>query len=136
MKLESWNQGRALPAPELRRAVVRRVLAVADDLERRLPAAGPGPGRRLVVEGDAGCVELGRRDRLLLGRAPGCDLVLGGPGVSRAHLAIFRRAGELWAEDLGSRNGTWAGGERVALRRLADGDVLRLAGAPIRIHIW
>lgn len=123
-------------APDRRRAVVRRVLATAAELERHARGAGVARARRLVVETEVGCLEMGARDRILLGRGASCDLVIPDGRVSRAHAAVVREAGEYWVMDLGSQNGTWHRGERVARRRLADGEELHVAGAPVRFHIW
>ncbi|NJK88190.1 MAG: FHA domain-containing protein [Myxococcales bacterium] len=34
--------------------------------------------------------------------------------ISRRHACIAWRGGVVWIEDLGSRNGTWVGGRRIA----------------------
>jgi ABC-type multidrug transport system ATPase subunit/pSer/pThr/pTyr-binding forkhead associated (FHA) protein len=53
----------------------------------------------------------GRRGHriVLVGRAPGNDLVLRAPGVSARHARIIVAPGGLVLEDLGSRNGTFVG---------------------------
>jgi ABC-type multidrug transport system ATPase subunit len=55
-----------------------------------------------------------RADRLpprivLIGRAPGNDLVLHDAGVSARHARVVVEPDGLWLEDLGSRNGTFVG---------------------------
>jgi S1-C subfamily serine protease len=63
----------------------------------------------------------------LVGRADDCQLVLGDPGVS-GHHAEIRVLGESHAtiEDLGSRNGTFADGERISgVWNLTPGTELR-----------
>ena len=59
-----------------------------------------------------------------LGRAPGNDIVLPGDKVSRRHAQIQRQQGnEFWLVDLGSSNGTFLNGRRVAQAiLLADQD--------------
>jgi len=136
MRSERAGPWRGFAAPERRWAVVRRVLATAAELERHARGAGAIRARRLVVEAAGGCLDMGGRDRILLGRGAGCDLVIPDGGVSRAHAAVTWRGGEYWVEDLGSQNGTWHRGERVARRCLADGEELHLSGAPVRFHIW
>lgn len=50
--------------------------------------------------------------RVLVGRSPACDLVIGDPKVSAEHAVIWWEAG--WRiRDLGSRNGTWTEGTAV-----------------------
>jgi pSer/pThr/pTyr-binding forkhead associated (FHA) protein len=122
-------------ASEPRRAVVRRVLQVAADLDPTGKAPEP-QARLLVVEGPAGSVAMRARSRLLLGRSTACDLVVSGPGVSRVHAAVVRRGGEYWLEDLESANGTWCGAERVQRRRIAGGEEIRLCGTPVRFYLW
>jgi predicted component of type VI protein secretion system len=49
----------------------------------------------------------------LLGRSPGCLIVLGSERVSREHAVLRRIHSGLQIEDLGSRNGTWVNGTRI-----------------------
>ncbi|MFM8538945.1 MAG: FHA domain-containing protein, partial [Planctomycetaceae bacterium] len=46
---------------------------------------------------------------VLIGRAPGNDIVLRAPGVSARHARVLVDSGRLVLEDLGSRNGTFVG---------------------------
>jgi ABC-type multidrug transport system ATPase subunit len=55
----------------------------------------------------------GVKDRLVIGRAPDCDIVLPHPTVSRYHALVERRAEGLWLRDLASRNGVSVAGRRV-----------------------
>jgi transcriptional regulator with PAS, ATPase and Fis domain len=66
-------------------------------------------------------------DGLTLGRAGGAglDLAIDDPEMSRRHARIAAADGGLHVEDLGSTNGTFVNGTRVARGRLAPGDVLR-----------
>ena len=64
----------------------------------------------------------------VLGRGRDCGQRLADPLVSRRHCELSLRDGRVWAEDLGSRNGTFLNGEPLqAARPLADGDRLDLA---------
>ena len=87
-----------------------------------LPLRPDGPalgGRAALVVAAFPCV---------LGRGPGCGQRLTYPLVSRRHCALSLRGGRVWAEDLGSRNGTAVNGEPLrGARPLADGDRLDLA---------
>lgn len=63
------------------------------------------------------------RDRLVIGRHPGCDIVLESAAVSRQHAEVMLSDGEVWITDLRSRNGTAVNGRQIAERqRLQDGD--------------
>lgn len=71
-------------------------------------------GRRAVVE-----------DReVVIGRVPGCDLVVNDTNVSRRHAAIQRSGQQFVVTDLGSTNGTSLNGKRIAQSILQPGDVL------------
>ncbi|MDQ7006202.1 MAG: sigma 54-interacting transcriptional regulator [Acidobacteriota bacterium] len=54
----------------------------------------------------------------LLGRGDECDLPVDEGSVSPRHLRLRLAAGRLSIEDLGSANGLWVGGERVARAEL------------------
>lgn len=117
-----------------RRAVVERVLRIADELERRARAA-PGGAPRLALATEGGEVSAGTRRQLVLGRSACCDLVLAGRHVSRRHAAVVLRQDGWWVEDLGSRNGTWCDGQRVLRRRVTDGALLLLGDAAVRCRL-
>jgi pSer/pThr/pTyr-binding forkhead associated (FHA) protein len=58
-------------------------------------------------------------DELLLGRGAGCDLPLRlDPLVSTKHARIVREGQSFYLEDLGSRNGTYIGEQRIEGRTL------------------
>ena len=63
-------------------------------------------------------------DEITVGRGGGCGIVLPDDGfVSTVHARVFRRGDEVFVEDLGSRNGTFLNGDRVATpTRLRRGD--------------
>ena len=63
------------------------------------------------------------RDELTVGRGGGCGIVLDDTFVSQVHARVFRRDGDVYVEDLGSRNGTLLNGSRSAPRNaLRRGD--------------
>lgn len=53
-------------------------------------------------------------EQLTIGRAEGNDLILSEGGVSRKHARFFVEGAELMVEDIGSANGTWVDGEKIA----------------------
>ncbi len=59
--------------------------------------------------------------RAVLGAAPGVDLVVSDPAVSRLHLEFEARDDGVWVRDLGSRNGTFVEGVLVQSARVPDG---------------
>src|SRR5579884_755410 len=70
--------------------------------------------RAEVVQGpDTGAsVEIGAR-RVVIGRAPGCDLVLSDSTVSSMHAELALEPNGVFVRNLGSRNGIHAGGARI-----------------------
>jgi ABC-type multidrug transport system ATPase subunit len=58
-------------------------------------------------------VLFGGRSRLLIGRAPECDVCLPHPTISRQHAALERVPGGLQLSDLGSVNGVTVDGARL-----------------------
>jgi hypothetical protein len=65
--------------------------------------------------------------RFIIGRSETCQLVLEDPMASRNHAALMQRDGELWLEDLESRNGVFVNDEKVEGRRaVTHGDKIRI----------
>jgi DNA-binding winged helix-turn-helix (wHTH) protein len=65
--------------------------------------------------------------RFVIGRAPEAAILIDSGGVSRQHAQITVVGREARVEDLGSKNGTFVGGQPVTGGRvLADGDELRI----------
>jgi len=78
---------------------------------------------RVLTGPDAGAVATAATNEVSVGTAPGNQLVLTDPLVSRHHLRIRWMHGGYWLRDLGSRNGTQLGDlvvEAVALRDGAE----------------
>ena len=74
-------------------------------------------------------------DEAVLGRSADCTITIEDPEISRRHAAIRVAAGVATVEDLGSRNGTFLNGHRVASpAALADGDEVRIGGAVLWIR--
>jgi len=72
----------------------------------------------------------------ILGRDPDADVFVNQPGVSRRHARLVISAGQATIEDMGSKNGTFVGEERVeSVRALHDGDVLRIGSATLTFSV-
>jgi pSer/pThr/pTyr-binding forkhead associated (FHA) protein len=67
-----------------------------------------------------------RRERIVIGRDPECDLHLFNVGVSRHHALIEGLEGRYSLRDLGSSNGTYAGDRKIELWPIEDGDKIRI----------
>ena len=101
---------------------------------------GRGPILFVVMEGDRPLSRGARYslvgvERIVIGRGParvamrsadGRTLAVSVPGrwISSSHAVIRAASGEWVAEDAGSRNGTFVGGERITTRVLFERDVL------------
>ena len=109
--------------------------------------ARPATGSRLVADERASAQELARRSVLVaegggglragsafeldtsatIGRSPGAEIQIDDPFASGRHARIYERGGFYYVEDMGSTNGTYLNGEKLASQEL-----LR---AEDRIHI-
>jgi pSer/pThr/pTyr-binding forkhead associated (FHA) protein len=65
-------------------------------------------------------------ERLTMGRATECDVLLATPEVSRRHAMLVREDDRYEVRDLESINGTFVNGEKVSRRVLQVGDVIRI----------
>src|SRR5262245_8653520 len=78
-------------------------------------ARGRGPQQLKILEPAARHGEtFALLDELTVGRGGGCGIVLDDTFVSQVHARVFRRDGDVWVEDLGSRNGTLVNGQPLA----------------------
>jgi two-component system cell cycle response regulator len=68
---------------------------------------------------------------IVLGRDPACDVQLRDTGVSRRHAGVLARAGGARLRDLGSTNGIFVEGIRVADCQLQDGQRIQMG-----MHSW
>jgi DNA-binding winged helix-turn-helix (wHTH) protein len=71
----------------------------------------------------------------VIGRAVDTDIQICASNISRRHARISVRGGELTAEDLDSKNGTWLQGRRLTgPQRLSDGDRLVLGSVMVVVR--
>jgi hypothetical protein len=68
-------------------------------------------------------------ERVSLGAASDCDIVLEEPHVSEHHASIRFRDREFVVTDLDSTNGTFVNGESINQHTLADGDRVRFGSS-------
>jgi len=73
---------------------------------------------------------------ILIGRHPGCDVILQrSPRVSRKHCCIAQAGDRVLIRDLGSRNGVWVNGKRIAKEtELRVGDEVRIGDLVYRVE--
>jgi transcriptional regulator with GAF, ATPase, and Fis domain len=72
--------------------------------------------------------------RAVLGAAPGVDVVIADPAISRLHAELELRDDGLWVRDLESRNGTWVDGVLVSGARVGDGGRIRVGATEIVVR--
>lgn len=63
---------------------------------------------------------------LTIGRDTQCDIAIPMPHISRKHAEVFLEQGVLKVRDLGSANGTFINGEKLAQAELVNGDEVRV----------
>jgi pSer/pThr/pTyr-binding forkhead associated (FHA) protein len=85
----------------------------------------------LIILGSNGeekkIIELGDED-YLIGRIPECNIQFQEDNISRKHALISFRENEYWLEDLGSKNGTYINGVKVAKCSLRNNDQIDIGG--------
>ncbi len=73
--------------------------------------------------------------KTILGRREDCHLRIPTKDVSRQHCALLLEKNKLVAKDLGSSNGTFINGKRIAESELKAGDRLRLGPVTFVVQI-
>jgi hypothetical protein len=91
---------------------------------------------RLVGPGGVVRESLFRAGPVVIGRDEECDFPILDPSVSRRHVRILADGeGAVFVEDLGSRNGLFAGTQRVERAALATGSATRLRLGAVEVEI-
>ena len=73
----------------------------------------------------------------VIGRDPDAEVFLNSAGVSRRHARITISAGRLTIEDLGSKNGTFVGDQRLeGPRSVGDGDIIGVGSVKLTLRIF
>lgn len=88
--------------------------------------------RRLVLDDGRSQRELVVRERMTVGRDPGCDITDGDARLSRRHAEFLATASGLVVRDLESRNGVRVNGRAVREATLAAGDLVQIAHLTVR----
>lgn len=72
----------------------------------------------------------------VIGRDRGCAIRIEAESVSRHHAKLNATERAVSIEDLGSKNGTWVGGDRIhGIVALTDGMCVRLGAETIRVEL-
>lgn len=75
-----------------------------------------------------------KKDKLVVGRREGCDIVLRFANVSSQHARLTLEGGYWFVKDLASRNGTKVNGFRVDRKRLDPDTTISFAKHAYTIH--
>lgn len=110
------------PAPALSAAVRRELEKPAAPQWQAKAMTGTISGKMFLVDGTK-----------VIGRDPGCDIIIAGPHVSRRHAELSIRGGKLWVKDLGSSNGTFVNGKRMEEVALKNGDEVKFDAMAFKI---
>ncbi len=71
----------------------------------------------------------------VVGRDPGCDVVVTDGSVSRRHARLELRGSEWWVIDQGSANGTYINSVRVAEQSIRNGQELRFGALSFQVDL-
>jgi len=102
--------------------------------------AGGKPAMRLTAQGmSGGLVFTVNKPEYLIGKSTDADgAIPGNRAISRKHCKIVRQGAAFYAIDLGSSNGTYVNGKRLAKdtqAKLENGGVLRIADIEFKVTI-
>jgi pSer/pThr/pTyr-binding forkhead associated (FHA) protein len=92
------------------------VLSVPPGTWILLARNGPLAGTQFALEGEL----------TLVGRSPDADITLNDVTVSRHHVEFVRGDDQVTVRDLGSLNGTYLNGERIATAALSNQDTVQI----------
>ncbi|MBZ5590503.1 MAG: winged helix-turn-helix domain-containing protein [Acidobacteriia bacterium] len=110
-----------------------RLIAPAEPVGDETAATGTAAACVLIVAGRR--VPLGEGEHLI-GRAPDAAVHIDSTDVSRHHAKIVVREGRASIEDLGSKNGSFVGTQRVTEpTALRNGDQVRVGGVVIAFRL-
>lgn len=94
---------------------------VYSSAERGSSSAQPGSSSRGKTE-------------YIIGRDPSCDRQIDNIKVSRKHCRLFLEGNSWFVEDLGSSNGTFLNGGKVAKSKVISSDILTVGGVPFSLE--
>ena len=119
--------GRRIPPNSPHPLAVGDIIRVGDGLGNsiRMSLEGSGPPKLRTLP--LGMMALAQATTVTIGRDPNSTLPLNHPGVSQRHAMVERQNGALFIRDLGSTNGTFVNGQRLAGRvQLSPGDEIQI----------
>ncbi len=100
-------------------------------LEPAIQDAGVRFALLVFCDDDTQLKPLAESVAVVLGRDAPAEIVVDDPSVSRQHARFVLREGEVWVQDLDSRNGTAIAGKRIHEQRLEPGDEVNIGRARV-----
>lgn len=89
----------------------------------------------VVLEGEEKVSQVTvKQDTYVLGRHDSCDIVLEDKTISRKHARLEIEDDEAFVEDLGSRNGTYVNGQKIARRQVTSNDTIVIGKFSVRLE--
>jgi pSer/pThr/pTyr-binding forkhead associated (FHA) protein len=71
---------------------------------------------------------------IILGRSNDSDVVIENDSVSRTHVRLWYESGVLWAQDLGSKNGTYVADKKIDTKHKVN-DEITVGSVNIKIQV-
>jgi len=126
----------AHPAPAPAGAARTPTTAPTPVVPQRAARGTRRAARLVVTQGPlTGTIVPLAQSAVVVGRAPGCTLVLDDDYSSSRHARIFPQGGRWFVEDMGSTNGTFVGDERItAPTPLVPGQSVRVGRSVIELQ--
>lgn len=114
-------------------AIVRTIYGEGYSFDARDAVMALSPSRFVLWIGDE--VIALRAGENIIGRDPDAAIVIDSADVSRQHARLFVNDDHVVVEDLGSKNGTFIGGERISESRVVrDGETITLGSTPVTVR--
>jgi DNA-binding winged helix-turn-helix (wHTH) protein len=106
---------------------------IGDAIVADAPPVAGVPSCRLIWRRESFDVPAGES---VIGRDRACAIHMDADSVSRHHARLNVTGGAVSIEDLGSKNGTWVGGERIhGAVLLTDKTIVRLGSEVVRVEL-
>ncbi|MFP5327788.1 MAG: FHA domain-containing protein [Acidimicrobiia bacterium] len=98
------------------------------------PQSGKPVRLRIVEPPDHRGAQFDLGEELTVGRADGCRIRLDDSFTSQLHARVFSRDGQFFVEDLGSTNGTFVNGSKIAAAApLRRGDRIKIGKTTLEV---
>jgi diguanylate cyclase (GGDEF)-like protein len=105
------------------------------EIEEKLSSVGATrtkPVLTVITGGSSGKQFKVTKGVAVIGRAPNAELRVEDDGISRTHARIRAETNRAWVEDMGSRNGTFVNGAKIATPfELRDGDKIQVGRSTV-----